>query len=62
MLLGKRFSTREKHLESFRKQPMGKARSRPQGVAWAMTTEEVSEILKICNQYRIPVVPWCAGK
>jgi len=58
---GKRFSVKEKKLNNFRKQPMGLARSRPQAVFWAQSTEEVSEVLKVCNEYKIPVVPWCAG-
>ena len=33
----------------------------PEAVAEVETTEEVSKIMKIANQYKIPVVPWGGG-
>ena len=33
----------------------------PDAVAFVETTEEVSHILRLCDQYRVPVVPYGAG-
>lgn len=60
-LLGERFtislSVREHHgrdESSFRPIP-------PEGVAFAQSTEEVSEIVKICARHKIPVIPFGTG-
>ncbi|MGB9627427.1 MAG: FAD-binding oxidoreductase, partial [Thermodesulfobacteriota bacterium] len=36
-------------------------RRRPELVVWPHTAEEISKILKIANEERIPVTPWGAG-
>jgi len=36
-------------------------RRRPDVVVWPIRTEEISEILKMANEKRIPVTPWGAG-
>lgn len=33
----------------------------PDAVAFAQSTEQVSEIIKICAQYKVPVIPYGAG-
>ncbi len=33
----------------------------PQAVVFANSTEEVAELVKLCNQYEIPIVPFGAG-
>eukprot|EP00820_Chromera_velia_P015852 Cvel_6082.t1-p1 / transcript=Cvel_6082.t1 / gene=Cvel_6082 / organism=Chromera_velia_CCMP2878 / gene_product=D-lactate dehydrogenase [cytochrome], mitochondrial, putative / transcript_product=D-lactate dehydrogenase [cytochrome], mitochondrial, putative / location=Cvel_scaffold293:11678-15404(-) / protein_length=517 / sequence_SO=supercontig / SO=protein_coding / is_pseudo=false len=61
-LLGERLSTDEGHLEDHGKEASGyAARSNPQAVAFPESTEEVSGIMKICNDHKIPVVPYAAG-
>lgn len=39
----------------------GRIENRPELIAWPETTEEVSRILRICNEMRVPVVPFGAG-
>lgn len=39
----------------------GRMPSLPDAVAWPETTDEVSAILKLANEYRIPVVPYGEG-
>jgi len=34
---------------------------KPYAVVWPQSTEEVSEIMKICNQYKYPVIPFGTG-
>ncbi len=33
----------------------------PDGVAWPETTEEVQEIVKVCAEHRVPIVPFGVG-
>jgi alkyldihydroxyacetonephosphate synthase len=39
----------------------GEAPYRPDLIIWPETTEEVSRVLKVCNEMRTPVVPFGAG-
>ncbi|WP_299359009.1 FAD-linked oxidase C-terminal domain-containing protein [uncultured Paracoccus sp.] len=60
-VLGDRLSTldsdREQHggSETFHRAPP------PDAVAWPLTTAEVSAVLRICNDHRVPVIGWGAG-
>ena len=60
-LLGSRFTTalaeRELHggSETFHRAPP------PEAVAWPISTAEVSAILAICHQHRVPVIGWGTG-
>lgn len=60
-LLGDRFQTsmamREQHSRDESHEPP----ALPDAVAYPLTTEEVSGILRLCNAARCPVVPWGAG-
>ncbi len=59
--LGERITTntglREHHSHGQDTQPP----ALPDGVAFAETTEEVSRLLGLCHQHRVPVVAWGAG-
>ena len=60
-ILGDRLSTsaadREQHAgsETFHRAPP------PDAVAWPLTTEDVSAVLRVCNAHGIPVIGWGAG-
>ncbi len=60
-LLGPRFSTamaeRDLHnnSETFHRSPP------PDAVAWPETTEEVSAVLRLCNEHGVPVIAWGTG-
>lgn len=57
-----RISLDDDELEQRGKEMSGYATpSNPQVVVWPDTTEDVSEILKIANKHKIPVVPYAAG-
>jgi D-lactate dehydrogenase (cytochrome) len=60
-LLGERLSTaapvREKHGKDASYHPCVP----PDAVAFAQSTEEVSEIVKICAQHKVPVIPFGSG-
>ncbi len=60
-LLGKRLSTsrsvRDLHGESVTWYPT----QPPDAVAYVHTTEEVSELVKICARYKVPIIPYGAG-
>ena len=60
-LLGDRFSTAESVRANYSKGEDIFDSILPSGVAFPNTTEEVSEILKICNNYKVPIVPFGAG-
>jgi D-lactate dehydrogenase (cytochrome) len=60
-LLGERLSTataeREKHGKDASYHPC----IPPDAVAFAQSTEEVSEIVKICGRHKVPVIPYGGG-
>jgi len=60
-LLGERFSTVKVVRENYSKGEDVFDPILPFGVVFPKTTEEVSEILKLCNSFSIPVVPFGAG-
>ena len=60
-LLGDRFSDSESVRSNYSKGEDIFDPILPLGVAFPNTTEEISEILKICNNFKIPVVPFGAG-
>ena len=60
-LLGERFSTVKVVRENYSKGEDVFDPILPLGVVFPKTTEEVSEILKLCNSFSIPVVPFGAG-
>ena len=60
-LLGERFSTVKVVRENYSKGEDIFDPILPLGVVFPKTTEEVSEILKLCNSFSIPVVPFGAG-
>ena len=33
----------------------------PDGVVFAHSTEEVAEIARLCNEHRVPLIPYGAG-
>ena len=56
-----RISTGESVLELHGKDESFHPRRRPDVVVWPLQTEEISAILRIANEKRIPVTPWGAG-
>ncbi len=61
-LLGEeRVSTGESILDLHSKDESFHPRRRPELVVWPLTAEEISRILRIANEERIPVTPWGAG-
>ena len=60
-LLGERFSTVKVVRENYSKGEDVFDPILPLGVVFSKTTEEVSKILKLCNSFSIPVVPFGAG-
>ena len=60
-LLGERFSTVKVVRENYSKGEDVFDPILPLGVVFPKTTEEVSEILRLCNSFSIPVVPFGAG-
>eukprot|EP01134_Creolimax_fragrantissima_P005308 CFRG5308T1 len=61
-LLGDRISTEEDVLEGHGKEISGYAAPAwPQAVVWPTTTQEVSDVVKICAEHRIPIIPYTAG-
>lgn len=57
-LLGDRLSTGESILEIHGRDEAYSAPALPDAVAFPESTEEVSQIMKICSQYQVPVVPF----
>lgn len=56
-----RISTGESVLDLHSKDESFHPRRRPELVVWPHTAEEISKILRIANEERIPVTPWGAG-
>src|SRR3990172_6623659 len=56
-----RISTGESVLDLHGKDESYHSRRRPDVVIWPLSAEEVSQILNIANEKRIPVTPWGAG-
>jgi D-lactate dehydrogenase (cytochrome) len=56
-----RLSTGESVLELHSKDESFHQRRKPDVVVWPLHTEEISQILKMANEKRIPVTPWGAG-
>ncbi|HZD26126.1 MAG TPA: FAD-linked oxidase C-terminal domain-containing protein [Alphaproteobacteria bacterium] len=60
-LLGERFSTAHAVREHHGKGEAYHPAALPDGVAFAQSTEEVSEIMRTCARHRVPVIPYGAG-
>jgi D-lactate dehydrogenase (cytochrome) len=56
-----RMSTGESILDLHGKDESFHPRRRPEVVLWPLSAQEISQILKIANERRIPVTPWGAG-
>jgi len=56
-----RMSTGESVLELHSKDESFHQRRKPDVVVWPLRTEEISQILKMANEKRIPITPWGAG-
>ena len=56
-----RMSTGESVLALHSKDESFHPRREPDVVVWPLRTEEISQILKMANEKRIPVTPWGAG-
>jgi D-lactate dehydrogenase (cytochrome) len=56
-----RMSIGESVLDLHGKDESFHAKRRPEVVVWPLTAEEISRILRIANERRIPVTPWGAG-
>jgi D-lactate dehydrogenase (cytochrome) len=56
-----RISIGESILDLHSKDESFHQRRKPDVVVWPLTAEEISEILKLANEERIPVTPWGAG-
>jgi len=60
-LLGERFSTSQAVLDQHGKDESYHTPAPPDGVAFAESTEEVAEIVKICARHGVPVIPFGTG-
>jgi FAD/FMN-containing dehydrogenase len=60
-LLGDRLSTTAKIRGLHGKDASYHSCVPPDGVAFAQSTEEVSEIVKICAQHKVPLIPFGSG-
>ena len=60
-LLGARLSTGESIREIHGRDEAYSAPALPDAVAFPENTEEVSQIMKICSQYQVPIVPFGIG-
>ena len=56
-----RMSTGDSVLDLHGKDESFHTRRRPDVVAWPLRAEEISQILRMANERRIPVTPWGAG-
>jgi D-lactate dehydrogenase (cytochrome) len=61
MVGAERMSTGESVLELHSKDESFHQKRKPDVVVWPLRTEEISQILKMANEKRIPVTPWGAG-
>ncbi|MFW2588270.1 FAD-binding oxidoreductase [Sagittula sp. SSi028] len=59
--LGERFSRSKPDLDAHAHSESYYAPAPPDGVAFPISTEEVSQIMKICAAHRVPVTGWGAG-
>ena len=60
-LLGERFSTAPSVLEQHGRDESWHPVEPPQGVCFAQSTEEVAQIVRLCADHRLPVIPFGAG-
>ncbi len=60
-LLGERLSTTAAMIDQHARDEAHFPYSPPDAVAFPKSTEEVSEIAKICHRHRCPIVPWGVG-
>jgi D-lactate dehydrogenase (cytochrome) len=60
-LLGERFTTALAVRKLHGKDESSYSATPPEGVAFAQSTEEVSEIVKICARHKVPIVPFGTG-
>jgi len=60
-LLGDRFTMAEHEREQHGKDESSLPPMPPDAVCFPMSTEEISAIIKLCRQYRTPVIPFGAG-
>ncbi len=60
-LLGERLSTAQAVREQHGRDESYHASAPPDAVVFAETTEEVSEVVKICARYKVPIVPFGTG-
>src|SRR5258708_31484376 len=60
-LLGDRLSTSQAVRDQHGKDESYHPVMAPDAVAFALTTEEVSEIVKLCARDRVPVIPFGTG-
>ena len=60
-LLGPRFSTAMAERDLHNNSETFHRSAPPDAVAWPETTEEVSAVLRICNQHGVPVIAWGTG-
>ena len=58
---GERFSTAASICEQHGKDESFHAPAPPDGVVFARSTEEVAEIVKLCAEHRVPVIPFGTG-
>ncbi|HXD12003.1 MAG TPA: FAD-binding protein, partial [Anaerolineales bacterium] len=60
-LLGDRFTTAEHERQQHGKDESSMRPMPPDAVCFPLSTEEVSAIVKLCRQYRTPMIPFGAG-
>src|SRR4030095_1280042 len=60
-LLADRFTTAEHERQQHGKDESSLSPMPPDAVCFPLNTEEVSAIIKLCRQYRTPVIPFGAG-
>jgi D-lactate dehydrogenase (cytochrome) len=60
-LFGERFTTSQAVLDHHSRDESSYPPVMPQAVVFANTTEEIAQLVKYCNQYEVPIVPFAAG-